>query len=389
MNPVAPRPAPTAAQTMLRSGGGEQGSPRSRMERGGAADRPGVRVEEGLLRFGLGPAACRQESSRQCCRSGEARPLRSGTIISVPPAKRLCSAVGAVALAAAVTPSAALAHGDKVLTSRLGSAWEASPPVLAGAALALVLFVQAFVRLRRRGRTDHAGWTRPALFCAGLALAVLALVSPLDAIGEEYLLSGHMLQHVLIADAAPALMLVALRGPLTFFLLPKPALRVLAPVGPIRAALRFFLRPSVCFALWCLVILGWHVPAAYDFALENRIAHDLEHASFVLVGMLAWIQLVDPAHHARLRAPGRILFAVGLLLAGHVIVDWLFFDSSAAYEVYAAQDERLLGLSPLGDQQLAAVVMFSEQILTLGTCAVVLLWPYVRAWRRRARVAPA
>jgi cytochrome c oxidase assembly factor CtaG len=356
------------------------------MELGTAADGPGMRVVERLLRLRLGSAARRKESSRERCGSREERPLGSGTITSVGPPKRFCSAVGAVALAAAVTPSAALAHGDKVPTSRLGSAWEASPPVLAATGVALVLFVQAFVRLRRRGRPDHAGWTRPALFCAGLALAVLALLSPLDAIGDEYLLSGHMLQHVLIADAAPALILLALRGPLTFFLLPKPVLRVLAPVVPLRAALRFLLRPSVSFVLWCVVILGWHVPAAYDLTLEDGIVHDLEHASFVFAGTLAWIQLVDPARHARLRATGRILFAVGLLLAGHAIVDWLFFDSSAAYEAYGAQDERLLGLSPVGDQQLAAVVMFVEQVLTLGTCVVVLLWPYVRVWRRRARV---
>jgi hypothetical protein len=43
---------------------------------------------------------------------------------------------------------------------------------------------------------------------------------PLDEAGDGYLLSAHMLQHVLIGDAAPALALVALRGPLLFFLLP-------------------------------------------------------------------------------------------------------------------------------------------------------------------------
>ena len=221
------------------------------------------------------------------------------------------------------------------------------------------------------------------LFVAAVALGTLALVSPLDPIGEQYLLSGHMLQHVLIADAAPALALVALRGPLTFFLLPRPVLRPLAAFRPLRALLRFLVRPVVAFSLWCVVMLGWHVPAAYDFTLHHRAVHDLEHGMFVLVGTLAWIQLVDPARHERLRPPGRILFAIGMLVAGHSIVDGLFFDGSPAYPTYSRQYDRLLGLSALADQRLAALVMFVEQVLTLGTCIAILLWPYLRERRER------
>src|SRR4029078_3537183 len=87
------------------------------------------------------------------------------------------------------------------------STWEMPPAILIGTALALVLFIQAFVRLRRR-RPDHAAWSRAVLFAAGLAVLVLPLVSPLDHLGDEELLSAHMLQHVLIGEAAPALPLV-------------------------------------------------------------------------------------------------------------------------------------------------------------------------------------
>jgi cytochrome c oxidase assembly factor CtaG len=292
--------------------------------------------------------------------------------------------LGGVVLAAAALPSGAMAHGDKVPVSRLGSAWEASPVVLALAGLVLVLFAQAFVRLRRRGRTDHAPWSRAALFGLAVAVATLALVSPLDAIGEEYLLSGHMLQHVVIADLAPMLALVAVRGPLTFFVLPPVVLRFLAGLGPLRAALRFLLRPWVAFVAWATVMLAWHVPAAYEATLHSRTVHDLEHGLFVLAGTLVWIQLVDPARHGRLRAPARIGFALALLLVGHPIIDGLFFRGDPAYSTYAQQDERLLGLSALADQRLAAVVMFVEQLLTLGTCIAVLLWPYLRE-RRQAR----
>jgi putative membrane protein len=270
----------------------------------------------------------------------------------------------------------------------LASEWSAPLGVVAAAALAAALFASAFVRLRRRGRPDLAPWSRAVLFGLGLALGVLPLVSPLDRAGEDYLLSAHMLQHVLVADAAPALLVLAVRGPLVFFLLPPPALRALAPIRPLRAALRFLLRPGVTFTLWVAVMLGWHAPAAYDYTLEHGWAHDLEHASFVLAGTLAWTQLVDPARHRRLTRPGRMLFAFGLLLLGHPIVQGLLFSHRPVYDVYADQPHRLLGLSPLADQRLAAVVMLVEQLLTFGTCFVLLLRPYVRERRARARLAP-
>jgi putative membrane protein len=286
-----------------------------------------------------------------------------------------------------IVPAAASAHHRPVPASELPSAWEAPPVVLALAALALVLFVQAFVRLRRRGRRDHAGWSRLVLFAAGLLLALLALVSPLDAIGDSYLLSGHMLQHMLIADASPALLVVALRGPLTFFFLPAPALRVLAPIRPLRAFLRFLLRPWVSFLVWIAVMLAWHLPAAYDYTLSHPVIHDLEHATFVLAGTLAWTQLVDPARHGRLTPGGRILFAIGMLALSHPIIDALVFSGSAAYRPYALQPHRLFALSPLTDQRLAGAVMMVEQLVTLGTCIGILLWPYIK--KRRAEKAAA
>lgn len=266
-----------------------------------------------------------------------------------------------------------LAHGDRVALSALDSAWEPAPAVLAAAAVALVLFAQAFVRLRRRGRSDHAGSGRALLFALGLGLVVLALVSPLDAAGEEYLLSAHMLQHVVLADLGPALLLVGLRGPLLFFLLPGAVLAPLARVGPLRAALSFLLRPKASLVVWALVVAGWHVPAAYEYTLEHQAVHDLEHLTFAAAGLLAWSQLVDPARRRELRPAGRIAVAVALFAAGQALAYVLVFSFQPLYPAYAAQDERLLGLSPLTDQRVAGLVMIVEQLLTLGTCTAILL----------------
>ena len=276
----------------------------------------------------------------------------------------------AVALAA---PGAAAAHGQPVSVSRLGDAWHAAMPVLVVAGLLLVLFAQAFVRLRIRGRTDHAGWSRALLFLAAISLGTLALVSPLDAAGDQYLISAHMLQHVVIADAAPALALAALRGPLLFFLLPGPMLAGLARFRLVRTVFRFLARAPVAVIAWIGTFAAWHLPAAYDAALRHGWLHDVEHATLVLAGVLVWTQLIDPARRRDLTVARRFLVAVAVFVAGQTLAYVLIFSLTPLYPSYSTQPARLFGLSPLLDQQLAGVVMMVEQLMVLGVWAAFTL----------------
>jgi putative membrane protein len=251
------------------------------------------------------------------------------------------------------------------------SEWELDPGVLAGAGVALALFAHGFVRLRRRGR---ATWDRAALFGLGVAVATLALVSPLHELSES-LLAGHMLQHVLIGDIAPALFVVALRGSLAFFFLPAFVLRALARRRGVRRALAWLLRPRVSFSVWALSLGLWHVPAAYDYALTHQVVHDLEHVSFLVGGMLIWVQLVDPARRRALSRNGRLLYAVCVFAAGQVLADVLMF-APPLFPSYASRS----------DQQLAGLVMLVEQALALGACVLFLLRPSFVRYRYGASV---
>jgi cytochrome c oxidase assembly factor CtaG len=279
-----------------------------------------------------------------------------------------------------------LAHVGLTPASRLAGDWHAPIGVLAAAIIATLLFAHAFVRLRRRGRPDLAPWTRALLFAGGMSLAVLPLVSPLDAVGDGYLLSAHMLQHVLIGDVAPVLLVLAVRGPLVFFLLPTTVLRPLAAFRPLRELLSFVLRPLVSFSLWAAVTLAWHLPSAYDAAIRHPLVHDAEHLSFVLAGTLAWTQLLDPARGERLTRGGKIGFALGMIALGHPVMDVLLFSPSSVYPPYADQRHRVFGLSVLTDQKLAGTVMLVVQLLTLGVFVGVQLAPLLRR-RTQARVA--
>jgi putative membrane protein len=254
----------------------------------------------------------------------------------------------------------------------LWRAWSFDPLVLVAAAVALAFFVQGWRRLHAR-RPDLAPWTRIPIFCTGVAIVVLGIVSPLDTIAEEYLQSAHMLQHVLIADLGVALALVAVRGPLSFFFLPRDLVAPLARAQALRRTLSFLLRPRVAVPLWVGVLVAWHVPALYEAALRHPAVHRVEHLSFVLVGALVWTLLIDPSGHRRLTVNGRIGLAVVLFWIGQLLAYPFVFGFEPFYDVYAGQPERLFGLSPLADQKLAGVVMMAEQALTLGVALVLLL----------------
>ncbi len=277
-------------------------------------------------------------------------------------------------------PLATTATGD------LWTAWSLDPIVLAGAAVAIAFFLHGWRRLHRR-RPAAAPWTRIPLFVAGVLVVVVGLVSPLDAIAEEYLQSAHMLQHVLVADLGVALALLAVRGPLSLFVIPRDLLAPLARRAGLRATVSFLLRPVVAVSLWLAVLVAWHVPVLYEAALQHPLVHRLEHLSFLVVGLLVWTLIIDPSGHRRLSVNGRIGLAIVLFWAGQLLAYVFVFGFEPYYDVYADQSERLLGLSPLTDQKLAGVVMMVEQALTLGL-ALVLLVRLARRSRGARAVTP-
>ncbi len=256
-------------------------------------------------------------------------------------------------------------------------------PVIA-AAVAALLFLQAVVRLRRRGRPDLAGWDRIVLFGAGLGVTLFALIGPLDRLADSKLLFAHMSQHVLIGDLGPALMVTALRGPLLVFFLPAAILAPLARNRGVRTVLGTLLKPRVAFSLWAANLAIWHVPYLYDLALEHQKLHNFEHVCWVFCGLLVWTLLVDPGSHKRLTVGGRVALAASMFAAGMILSDVLIFSFTPLYPFYHGA----YGISAVTDQQLAGIVMTVEQLVTLGICVALILRP---RWSRThaARLAAA
>lgn len=205
------------------------------------------------------------------------------------------------------------------------------------------------------------------LFGLGLAATVFVLVGPMDAWADTNL-AAHMAQHVVIGDAAIAVMVFAVRGPLLVFLLPAP---VLVRVARARSFFSLLLRPRVAFALWATNIGVWHVPFMYDAAVRHEDLHHFEHACWVVAGLLVWTLLVDPGSHRRLTVGGRIALAAAMFASGQILADVLIFSFHPLFSLYPDRT----------DQQLAGVVMMAEQLVTLGVLAFALLRPRMRGAR--------
>lgn len=269
--------------------------------------------------------------------------------------------------------------GDELTgpASGLAGDWTLDPVALVAALLAAACFAAGFRRLRARGRLDLAGAGRAALFGLALAAGTLALLSPLDPAADR-LLSAHMLQHVLLGDLTPALLVVALRGPLLFFAVPRAVLAGLARLGWLRRALGVLLRPSVSFGFWAVSLAVWHIPSVYDRALASEPLHVVEHVSFFLGGLLVWSQLVDPARRRALADTHRLFYALGLFASAQVLVNVLIISYRPLYPAYTGQADALFGLAPLADQQAAALMMMIEQALTFGTFATFALRRHLR-----------
>jgi putative membrane protein len=241
-------------------------------------------------------------------------------------------------------------------------------------AVSLLLYVRGMRRTRRL-----QPW-RTAAFAGALITLFLALEQPLDGQVDHHLWA-HMSQHVLLmAVAAPLLVLGApwmqiWRGfPLGFR---RPVARtVLTSPGwaPVRSLCRLVARPWVAWALFNASIAVWHIPRMYDAALSNQGVHYLEHLSFLLLGVLFWAQVADsPPFHARLDFPHRVGYVVLGAAASWVLAVVLALAPTPIYPAYAHAH----GMSPLADQQLAAGVMWGLGSIPFAIAIFVLLYRWL------------
>ncbi len=234
--------------------------------------------------------------------------------------------------------------------------WLPDPGVLAPIGLLIFVYVRRFRAARREEGGRGAGWPQALAFAGGIVALLLAVASPIDGLGEDYLFSAHMLQHVLLGDIAPALLLLSLSR-----VIMRPATRRLHVVE--RKLGRFF-SPWTGLALWLFFTYLWHIPALYDAALEDPLIHFLEHATFFTAGVCVWWPLIEPVPMRKpLRGFQTIAYIGGAKFGLAALGLYLTWSSTVVYTYYE-NVPRIWGLSPVADQNAAGAIMMVEQSIT-------------------------
>jgi putative membrane protein len=242
--------------------------------------------------------------------------------------------------------------------------WTFNPIVIAALLGAGWLYMRAYRRAAARSEAIGASHWIP--YMCGLLVIAVALLSPLDPIGDGYLLSAHMAQHVLLSDIAPALLILGLRRPLLPLGLSRTALQAVAPGGRFGRAIARLTSPWLAIPLWAAATWVWAIPSVFDFAAQHQVVHAFEHATLFYTGLALWWLIIDPLPRARLRPGGQRLALLGFSrLASAAVCLPLTWLTATEYPLYASAP-RAFGLSAINDQHLAGAGMCFVEFLVFG-----------------------
>lgn len=240
--------------------------------------------------------------------------------------------------------------------------WTFEPLQLIPTVVVAALYHRRTRTLAGRGQPVNV-WRRVS-FWTSIALVVLALNSPISALGKEHFFFMHMLQHVILGDLAPLCFVAGLTGPI---------LRPVLALGPVER-LRVLAHPLVALPIWALGLYLWHIPFLYDAALQHAPVHALEHLLFFTGGCLIWEPVLETLPAPAWFGTGvKIGYLFAVRLVETVLGNVFIWSSSMFYSVYRHAAE--WGIRPVHDLNLGGVVMMAEgSAVTLGA----LVWLFLR-----------
>ena len=230
------------------------------------------------------------------------------------------------------------------------------------------LYAYAFYDFYRHGSLDSL-WRRGLirsyqilLFVAGLLTLAVALLSPL-AERADLRFSAHMAQHILLTMVGP---------PLLLFGLPSPIARAAFSRRWLRYLLDRLTDPFVAFSLFFLNLYVWHIPDIYEFALQNELAHALQHALFFYTALLFWWRIIDPTRGWFSLwdwPPAKWVYLLVAAPASYVLGTWLWGSGRIIYPFYAQ-------LGGLSDQRLGGAIMWVQGWMFLMISMLVFFRAY-------------
>ena len=152
--------------------------------------------------------------------------------------------------------------------------WSIHPSTVIGLAVLAGLYLW---RARQASTEQLLTAGRRISFFSALLVVFVSLNGPIHDLSDTYLFTAHMLQHLLLTMLFPPLIIAGVPGWMLRPLLKNRAVFTIA---------RFLTRPIICFAIFNLVIAGWHLPVFYNAAMANHNIHILEHLMFMSAAVM-------------------------------------------------------------------------------------------------------
>ena len=174
---------------------------------------------------------------------------------------------------------------------------------------------------------------RVAALSGGAFALWIAVASPVAHFGH-HLLTGHMLQHLLLMVVAAPLLLIASGS---------------------NVLLSRSLPATFCWLAGSLTVILWHIPAVLSLTLRWHYWHAIEQLSFLIAGIFFWMPVTgNPRHGSGWSVPVYLFLAT---LPCDALSGYLVFCGRVVYPAYGSGGQ-FFRLSPLDDQALAGALMW-------------------------------
>jgi cytochrome c oxidase assembly factor CtaG len=250
-----------------------------------------------------------------------------------------------------------------VMTMRILMAWDPDISVIIGCAALALLYALACKR----------DFSRVAYFILGDLIMLLALISPLDVLADDYLFSAHMLQHMLLVLATPPLLILGL---------PRGFAMAIVRVPTLRAVERALRNPAAAWILGMVALWIWHLPRLYDATLASEPLHIFEHLTFLVTATIFWWPILAPLETSRMSHGAAFAYLGAAMLATTILGILITFAPVGVYKAYLHPEDSLhilgalrdsWGLTTQSDQELGGLLMWVPGgLVYLGAIMAVL-----------------
>jgi len=210
-------------------------------------------------------------------------------------------------------------------------------------------------------------------FVAAMVLLWAASDWPIHDIGEKYLYSGHMLQHMMLSYFLPPLALLAT---------PEWLLRSLIGSGRLYRVLRWLCHPVTAGVLFNVTVMVSHVPGIVNASVDNGPLHYALHFGVVMTALLMWMPVCGPIPEFHIGMGAKMIYLFLQSVVPTVPAAWLTFAEGTVYRPYGEQPLRVWGLTVTDDQQLAGAIMKTGGSLFLWS---IIIWMWFRRFSANHR----